>query len=63
MQAGLMTPYSRALRLLFILSAVDELDTRINQVRRAIADDDTNEEFTAWHKRLGRVLYKGPSVS
>jgi 3'-5' exoribonuclease len=44
----------------FILSAVDELDAKINQVRRAIADDVTDDEFTGWHKRLGRVLYKGP---
>jgi 3'-5' exoribonuclease len=46
----------------FILSMVDELDTRIHQVRRAIAEDASNEEFTAWHKRLGRVFYKGPST-
>ena len=44
----------------FILAAVDELDTRIHQVRRAIREDAGDEEFTAWHKRLGRVLYKGP---
>lgn len=44
----------------FILSMVDELDTRIHQVRRAIRDDGGDEEFTAWHKRLGRVFYKGP---
>jgi len=43
----------------FILSMVDELDTRINQVRRAIREDPGNEEFTAWHKRLGRVFFKG----
>jgi 3'-5' exoribonuclease len=44
----------------FILAAVDELDTRIHQVRRAIREDQGSEEFTTWHKRLGRVLYKGP---
>jgi 3'-5' exoribonuclease len=43
----------------FILASVDELDAKINQVRRAIADDPSSDEFTAWHKRLGRVLYKG----
>jgi len=43
----------------FILSSVDELDAKINQVRRAIAEDPSSDEFTAWHKRLGRVLYKG----
>ena len=43
----------------FILAAVDELDARINQVRRAVRDDTRDGEFTAWHKRLGGVLYKG----
>jgi 3'-5' exoribonuclease len=43
----------------FILASVDELDAKLNQVRRAIADDPSDEEFTAWNKRLGRVLYKG----
>jgi len=43
----------------FILNAVDELDAKINQVRRAVNDDPGDAEFTAWHKRLGRVLYKG----
>jgi 3'-5' exoribonuclease len=47
----------------FILAMVDELDTRIHQVRRAIREDATTDEFTAWHKRLGRVLYKGPPTS
>lgn len=43
----------------FILAMVDELDTRIHQVRRAIREDAGADEFTGWHKRLGRVLYKG----
>jgi 3'-5' exoribonuclease len=45
----------------FILASVDELDAKLNQVRRAIAEDPSDDEFTAWNKRLGRVLYKGPS--
>ncbi len=45
----------------FILASVDELDAKLNQVRRAIAEDPSADEFTAWHKRLGRVLYKGGS--
>ena len=43
----------------FILAMVDELDARIHQVRRAINEDPGSNEFTGWHKRLGRVLYKG----
>lgn len=43
----------------FILAAIDDLDAKLHQVRRAIKDDSTEGEFTAWHKRLGRVLYKG----
>ena len=43
----------------FILAAVDELDAKLNQVRRAIDEDASDDEFTGWNKRLGRVLYKG----
>ena len=43
----------------FILASVDELDAKLNQVRRAIAEDPSDDEFTSWNKRLGRVLYKG----
>lgn len=43
----------------FILSMADDLDAKINQIRRAIADDAGDSEFTAYHGRLGRVLWKG----
>lgn len=43
----------------FIVATVDELDATLNQVRQAVAEDAGELEFTAWHKRLGRVLYKG----
>ena len=46
-------------RSAFILATVDELDAKLNQVRRAIAEDASDDEFTGWNKRLGRVLYKG----
>ncbi|MCR4376077.1 MAG: HD domain-containing protein [Acidobacteria bacterium] len=42
----------------FILSAVDDLDARIHQVRKHIEADDTDGPFTAYHRRLERVLYK-----
>jgi 3'-5' exoribonuclease len=45
----------------FILASIDELDAKLSQVRKAIAEDAGDEEFTGWHKRLGRVLYKGGS--
>jgi 3'-5' exoribonuclease len=43
----------------FILATVDNLDATINQVRQAIQDDPGDAEFTAYHRRLGRVLWKG----
>ena len=43
----------------FVLASVDELDAKISQVRRAVQEDAGEGEFTAWHRRLGRVLYKG----
>ena len=42
-----------------ILSMADDLDAKINQVRQALHDADTDGEFTAYHARLGRVLWKG----
>jgi 3'-5' exoribonuclease len=44
----------------FILSAADNLDATIHQVRRHIAEDETDGAFTAWHRRLERVLLKPP---
>jgi 3'-5' exoribonuclease len=41
-----------------ILSAADDLDAKINQVRQALAEDGEGE-FTAYHARLGRVLWRG----
>jgi len=44
----------------FIVASIDELDAKLNQVRKAIAEDPSDDEFTSWNKRLGRVLYKSP---
>ena len=44
-----------------LLAAVDDLDARINQVKRAIADDVSEGEFTAYDARLGRTIWKGPA--
>jgi len=42
----------------FILAAADDLDSKIHQVRRHIADDDSDGRFTAYHRRLERVFLK-----
>jgi 3'-5' exoribonuclease len=44
----------------FILAAVDDLDAKLNQVRRHIADDDSDNRFTSYHRHLERVLLKPP---
>jgi 3'-5' exoribonuclease len=41
-----------------ILSAADDLDAKINQVRQALAEDGEGE-FTAYHSRMGRVFWRG----
>ncbi len=41
-----------------ILSAADDLDAKINQVKQALAEEGEGE-FTAYHTRLGRVLWRG----
>lgn len=43
----------------FILAAADDLDAKIQQIRQHIADDDGEGPFTAYHRRLERVFYKG----
>jgi 3'-5' exoribonuclease len=42
----------------FILAATDDLDAKIHQVRRHVADDDTDGPFTTYHPRFKRVLLK-----
>jgi 3'-5' exoribonuclease len=43
----------------FILAMADDLDAKVNQVRQAVRAPGGDDEFTAWHRRLGRVLYRG----
>jgi 3'-5' exoribonuclease len=43
----------------FILSFADDLDAKVNMVRHAVQDDGGDGEFTGYHRRLGRVLWKG----
>jgi 3'-5' exoribonuclease len=42
----------------FILATADELDARLHQVRRLVAEDDSAGPFTVYSKRLERVLLK-----
>jgi 3'-5' exoribonuclease len=42
----------------FILAAVDDLDAKIHQVRRHVAEDESEGDFTGYHPRLRRVLFK-----
>ncbi len=43
----------------FILAAVDNLDAQLHQVRSALGDNGADPEFTGWHRRFNRVLYRG----
>jgi 3'-5' exoribonuclease len=42
----------------FILAALDDLDAKIHQVRRHVAEDEGEGDFTTYHPRLRRVLFK-----
>lgn len=44
----------------FILAAADDLDAKLHQVRRHLAEDGTDGRFTSYHRYLERVLYKRP---
>jgi len=41
-----------------ILAASDDLDAKLHQARRHIADDDSEGRFTTYHRHLARVLLK-----
>lgn len=45
----------------FILASADDLDSKINQVRRAVLVAGGDGEFTPYQPRLGRVLWRGPN--
>jgi 3'-5' exoribonuclease len=45
----------------FILATVDDLDAKIQQIRRHIADDESDGPFTSYHRRLERVFLKPQS--
>ncbi len=44
----------------FILAAADDLDAKLHQVKRHIADDDSTGPFTTYQRKLDRVLFKPP---
>ena len=45
----------------FLLSAVDDLDAKLHQVRRHLEEDDQPGRFTSMHRRLDRSLFKPPA--
>lgn len=42
----------------FLLAASDDIDAKMHQVRRHLADDHSPNPFTSYHRYLERVLYK-----
>ncbi|MBP1606949.1 MAG: metal dependent phosphohydrolase [Acidobacteria bacterium] len=42
----------------FILAMADDLDAKVHQVRKHIATDENDGDFTSYHARLKRVLLK-----
>ena len=47
----------------FILAAADDLDARLHQVRRLLADDASEGPFTVYNRHLERALYKSFDVT
>ncbi|MGE3840704.1 MAG: 3'-5' exoribonuclease YhaM family protein [Vicinamibacterales bacterium] len=47
----------------FILAMADDLDAKLFQVRKHIADDEGAGAFTAYHSRLKRVFLKPPGAA
>jgi 3'-5' exoribonuclease len=42
----------------FILAAADDFDARMHQIRRHLAEDESDGPFTTYHRNLERVLLK-----
>lgn len=42
-----------------ILSFADDLDAKMNMARQALGDETSDSEFTAYHGRLERALWRG----
>jgi 3'-5' exoribonuclease len=45
-----------------VLAMVDDLDAKLHQVRKHLADDGSNGRFTTYHRYLDRVLFKPGSL-
>jgi 3'-5' exoribonuclease len=46
----------------YLLAAVDDLDAKIHQIHRHLAEDDSPGRFTSMNRRLDRVLLKPRST-
>lgn len=42
-----------------LLNYIDEIDSKINGIREFMASEDPNENWTSYHRLLGRHFYKG----
>ena len=46
----------------YLLAAVDDLDAKLHQIHRHLAEDDSPGRFTSMNRRLDRVLFKPRST-
>lgn len=46
-----------------MLNYLDEIDSKINGIREFMLNQDTNTDWTAFHRPLDRFFYKGPPVA
>jgi 3'-5' exoribonuclease len=46
----------------YLLAAVDDLDAKVHQIHRHLAEDDSPGRFTSMNRRLDRVLFKPRST-
>jgi 3'-5' exoribonuclease len=54
------SPVKPMTREALILAAADDLDAKLQQVARHLAEDGTEGRFTSYHRYLERVLFKPP---
>ncbi|UCD88970.1 MAG: HD domain-containing protein [Desulfobacterales bacterium] len=45
-----------------VLHYIDEIDSKVNGIRNFMATEDPNENWTSYHRMLGRQFYKGKNI-
>jgi 3'-5' exoribonuclease len=46
-----------------LLNYIDEIDAKITGIREFMANENSDDPWTSYHRVLGRHFYRGPAIS